>query len=90
MELSLWCIRQILIVMRKLLKISGFGNTTLILVQCSNHLSCKASNVRLSKTCEDFYILASLIILQSNLNYPDLDYLCFFLFSGVTSMVPSI
>lgn len=38
------------------------------------------TNVRLSKTFEDFYILARLIILQSNLNYPDLDYLCFFFF----------
>ena len=36
------------------------------------------TNVRLSKTFEDFYILASLIILQSNLNYLDLNYLCFF------------
>ena len=38
------------------------------------------TNVRLSKTFEDFYILARLIILQSNLNYPDLDYLCFFFY----------
>ena len=51
-----------------------------ILVQCSNCLSCKVTNVRLSKTFEDFYILARLIILQSNLNYLDLDYLCFLYF----------
>lgn len=65
--------------MRKLLKISGFGNTTLWLwYNAQTFWVVKPLMWGLARHFEDFYILASLIILQSNLNYPDLDYLCFF------------